>query len=142
MFARLRRGGAWVVGVDGAIEVCALRSPDGQDTLLLSLWPTLTEARADPTAEWYEVHTDQVRRGEPAEVAAVVRFGGPIWEPVPVPGDAEAIRAMTLWQPERLNQVIVMLAASEASIGDGHQVAGADQVDLYQVLSLQAGTPR
>jgi hypothetical protein len=140
MYARLQRSSGSVYGVDGAIEICALAA--GEDELLLSLWPTREEAAADPASEWYEVHTNRVCRDEPASVAMVLRFGGPLREPVRMAGYPGAVRAMTLWQPDRLNQVTVVLASSPPSMEDTRRVFGPDRVDLYQVLSLQAGTPR
>jgi hypothetical protein len=140
MFARLQRSPGSVYGVDGAIEICALGA--GEEELLLSLWPTREEAAADPASEWYEVHANRVSRVEPASVAVVLRFGGPLREPVRMSGYPGAIRAMALWQPDRLNQVTVVLASSPPSIEDTRRAIGPDRVDLYQVLSLQAGTPR
>lgn len=140
MYARLQRSGS-VYGVDGAIEVCALAA--GEDELLLSLWPTRAEAAADPASEWYEVHTNQCcpNRPEPVSFAVVLRFGGPLREPVRMVGYPGASRAMALWQPDRLNQVTVVLAAAPPSIEDTRRAVEPDQVDLYQVLSLQAGIP-
>jgi hypothetical protein len=140
MYARLQRSPGSVYGVDGAIEVCALAA--GEDELLLSLWSTRQEAAADPASEWYEVHTDRAGKGESASVAMVLRFGGPLREPVRLAGCPGVSRAMVLWQPDRLNQVTVVLASSPPSTEDARWVVRPDRVDLYQVLSLHAGTPR
>jgi hypothetical protein len=137
VYARLRRGTS-VYGVDGAIEVSLLRGAAG-DEVLLSLWPTLAEAAADPGAEWYEVLGDQSGAGGPAEVAAVVLFGGPLWAPVRFPHPAGTSRALMLWQPERLKQAVVLLGPSPV---DFPGPVEADRVDLYQVLSVHAGCPR
>jgi hypothetical protein len=179
VYARLRRGTS-VYGVDGAIEVSLLRGAAG-DEVLLSLWPTLAEAAADPGAEWYEVHSAELRslrsrgdrpldpmtsptcaarslagardlrcssgedisgRSRRAEFAAVVLFGGPLWAPVRFPHPVGTSRALTLWQPERLKQAVVLLAASAESLVDFAGPVEADRVDLYQVLSVYAGCPR
>ncbi|HEV8557458.1 MAG TPA: hypothetical protein VGR06_13795 [Actinophytocola sp.] len=143
MYARLRRGTS-VYGVDGAIEVSLLRGAAG-DEVLLSLWPTLAEAAADPGAEWYEVLGDAPGTDAPVKndaAAAVVLFGGPLWAPVRFPHPVGTSRALTLWQPERLKQAVVLLAASRASLVDFSGPVEADRVDVYQVLSVHAGCPR
>ena len=140
VFARLQRGSS-LYGVDGAIEVSTLRRASGEEEVLLSLWSTLAEAGADPRSEWYEVHADHGDR-EPAEVAAVVCFHGPMPGPVRFPRPAGTVRALELWQPDRLNQVVVVLGRSLESIADGRGLPEADRIDVYQVLSVQPGTPR
>jgi hypothetical protein len=140
-YARLRRGSS-VYGVDGAIEVSVLGRAPG-DEVLLSLWPTLAEAAADPGSEWYEVHADDPGAEPlgPAETAAVVCFGGPLGAPVRIPHPEGTVRALALWQPDRLNQVVVLLAGAGASLADSREL-GADRIEVYQVLSVCAGSPR
>ena len=147
MYARLQRGSGSVYGVDGAIEVSTFRRVSGDDEVLLSLWPTLTEAGADPASEWYEV--EDLRHADAdtaARVAVLLLFGGPIWEPVRLPNPAGTVRTLALWQPERLCQVTVVLASSLTSIEDSRDRmmarSGADRVDVYEVLSVSAGSPR
>jgi hypothetical protein len=110
-------------------------------------------------------------RDREPRIAALVWFEGPVSEPVlaavrranaerigpRMESHAGSVRALDLWQPERRRMLVVVLAESVEAVEDAQRVIlsmpllpgedpallpGPDRVDLYQVLSVHAGSPR
>jgi len=135
MYARMGRTEA---GTDGAAELFTLHRLAGSDEILLSLWETVEQAAADPTAEWYLVGADRSggSRGEEPKVCALMTFDGPVSEPVRAAAERAGnerigprmathegtVRTVSLWQPERRVLRVILMSTSVEALEDAQRV--------------------
>lgn len=146
MFARLSTES------DGAVEVVRLRALAGPRTVLLSLW----DHRAEDDG-WFEVEADQRLADADHEPAAagVYYFDGPM-SPAHRAAAVTAnrrisaamathpggVRTLVLWQPERREQVVVVLATSLESLELGQRTVSTMELLPEEDPALLPGPSR
>ncbi len=137
MYARIHKSTG--TPPEGAREASTYRRLAANDELTVSLFDTQDEAAADPTAEWYEVESDDPGAGAPGGVAAFLYFDGPVSDAVHQAGGrahrdriAPAMRtqpgvgrALVLWQPQRRSALVVSTAESIESMEAGQRAIAA-----------------
>ncbi|CRK61937.1 hypothetical protein [Alloactinosynnema sp. L-07] len=152
MYARIHTAKA----PEGAIETHTYRRLAGDDELTLSLFDTQAAAASDPTAEWYEVESDDTGAAPTAGVAAFLHFDGPLSAEVKAAADranrdriAPAMhdhpgfaRVLVLWQPQRRSAVVLTMAESVESLEEGQRKIGSMELLPGEDPALLPGPDR
>jgi len=105
---------------------------------VLSVWETVEQAAADPTAEWYLLASDRSggSRDEEPKVAALLTFDGPVSEPIRAAAEKAgterigprmathegSVRSLGMWQPERRVLRVLLLSTSIEALEDAQRV--------------------
>ncbi|WP_436494234.1 hypothetical protein [Actinokineospora sp. HUAS TT18] len=160
MYARIHKS---TETAPDAVETHTYRRLAGDDEVAVSLFDTQAAAAADPTAEWYEVESDESGPA-PTSVAAFLHFDGPLSAEVKAAADranrdriAPAMRdhpgfsrVLVLWQPQRRSAVIVSQAESVESLENGQErinrmellpgedpalLPGPDRIELFRAVA-------